>query len=872
MPKTVENPDEFLRIARERYARSEAAETSIRQAAAKDLRFLVGDQWDTADLQARIDAQGNKIRPALTINKLPPFVNQITNEQRKNRPGAKVSPQSGGADPATAEILEGLIRHIEYISQADVAYDTAFDYAVSSGFGYWRYVTEYVNERSNDQEIKVARIKDPSMVRMDTDSEEVDNSDAMWAFVWRRMSKEEFKRCYPDSETAQTNFAPIGGFMAPGWITPEDCLVAEYWQVEVEEKKLLQYRGIPAPPDDPKASPTYQPDAPPAVPAIAAAPQGANGAAPVNGAPAPPAVNGAPAPPLLNGAPPVNGAPAPLALPAPAPRAYDADEDGYVTRGFYEDEDVPDEFEPDLDDDGEHIGRDVEVRTVWRYDINGHEILGKPKPWAGKYIPIVPTFGAEKYVDGVRVLMSAIRFALDPQQLYNFYKTTEAEVIQITPKNPFVGALGQFKTMAQVWGDINRVPRSHVEYDPVMVGGQLAPPPARQPYEPATQALTVGASAANEDIKATTGLFDPSRGQANPNADSGVAIGLLQQQGETSTWHFFDNFLRSMWHGYRVLLDLIPRIYDAPRVVRIVRPNDTDELVQINRMFTGKQGKRLMYDFSLGQYAVALSVQPSYATRKQQNSANLAGLAKADPASLPQWADLFVKQLDLGPIGDEIAERLTPPAYKQAEGQDPVKLQQAAQALSQQNQQMAAQIHALSQQLETKQYETQQKDAANERDNQTKALIATMQEETKRQSDAIRLAIAEMQAKAQTSARLTSDLFAIQTEREAMAHERGMEAYRAAIAAHQGDAGLAPDGSQTPATGDTGDTNDTGDTGDTGAAGAQPAGQPGTAPPGPQPGGAPPIAHGQQVSLKDGTQGIISAIHPDGSFDVQKAA
>jgi hypothetical protein len=761
LPKTVQNIDEFMQIARDRYARSEEAEDTIRRAAARDLRFLVGDQWDAADLAARTDQQGNRIRPALTMNKLPPYVNQITNEQRKNKPGAKVSPQAGGADPATAEILEGLIRHIEYISQADIAYDTAFDYAVSSGYGFWRYVTEYVNERSNDQEIKVARIKDPSTVRFDTDAEEVDYSDAMWAFVWRKMSKEEFKRLYPDSETAQANFMPLGGFQAPGWITGDECMIAEYWQVELEKKKLLQYRGIPAPPEDPKASPTYD--------------QGAPAAMPVNGAAAGPA----------NGL--ANGMPAPPTTPA---RAYDADEDGYVKRGFFEDEDPPDEFEPDLDDDGVHIGRDVEVRSVWRYDINGHEILGKPKPWAGKYIPIVPTFGQEKYVDGVRVLMSAIRFALDPQQLYNFYKTTEAEVIQITPKNPYIGMLGQFKSMATVWGDINRVPRGFVEYDPVAVGGQLAPPPMRQPYEPATQALTLGAAAANEDIKATTGLFDPSRGQANPNADSGVAIGLLQQQGETSTWHFFDNFLRSMWHGYRILLDLIPRIYDAPRVVRIVRPNDVDEMIQINRMFTGKDGKRLKYDFSLGLYAVAISVQPGYDTRRQRNAAELGQLAKADPASLPQWADLYVQQLDLGPIGDEIAERLTPPQYRKQDGQNPQQAAQAAQALSAQNQQLTAQVHALAQQLETKQYESQQKDAANERDNQTKVLIAAMQNETQRQSDAIKLAIAEMQAKAQTGARLTSDMFAIQTEREAMAHEQGMAAYQGAMAAHMGDAGL----------------------------------------------------------------------------------
>jgi hypothetical protein len=612
------------------------------------------------------------------------------------------------------------------------------------------------------------------------------------------MSREEFKRLYPKSETAQTAFSPVGGFQAPAWLQGDNCVVAEYWQVETETRQLWMYRGIPQADDEDGDESASAPRG--------SAPRSAPPAAPVN---APPLAPAASAP--LNGAPGVPAAPraydaddewdtdddTPLDSEfrtAPQgnffPRAYDADEDGYVLRGYFDDEDVPEGFEPDLDDEGERVGREVEVRSVWRYDLNGHEILGPPKPWAGKYIPIVPSLGKEKYVEGERFLFSAVRFALDPQQLYNFYKTTEAEVIQLTPKNPYIGALGQFKTMQLTWADMNRVPRPYVEYDPVMVGGQLAPAPQRQPYEPATQALVVGAGAANEDIKATTGLFDPSRGQATPNADSGVAIAQLQQQGETATYHFFDNFLRSMWHGYRILLDLIPKIYDTPRVVRIVRPDDEVELVQINRMFSDKAGKRVKYDLQQGLYAVALSVQPSQATRRQQAAADLAGLAKADPQSLPQWADLFVKQLDIGPLGDEIADRLTPPQYRQQDGQDPQKIQQAAQMLSAQNQQLTAQVHALAQQLETKQYDAQQKDAANQRDNETKAAIAMMQEQTKRNSDAIRLAIAEISAKAQTQARAFSDILAVRTEQEAMAHERGMQAYQAAIAAHNADAGI----------------------------------------------------------------------------------
>jgi hypothetical protein len=309
----------------------------------------------------------------------------------------------------------------------------------------------------------------------------------------------------------------------------------------------------------------------------------------------------------------------------------------------------------------------------------------------------------------------------------------------------------------------------------------------RQTYEPATQALAIGAAAANEDIKATTGLFDASRGKENPQADSGVAIGLLQQQGETSTWHFFDNFLRSMWHGYRIMLDLIPKIYDAPRVVRIVRPDDAEELVQINRLFTDADGQRMRYDLSQGQYAVAMSVQPSYATRRQQAAADLGQLARASPETLPLWSDLFVKQLDIGPIGDQIADRLTPAQFRTDTNVQ--QLQQSAAALAAQNKQLVDQVNQLTQTLATESYQTQAKNEQNARDNAAKIHIAQMQEETKRMNAANQLAMAEINTKTQTAARIFSDMLARMEAHEAMAHEVATGAQDRALAAVMGDNG-----------------------------------------------------------------------------------
>lgn len=707
MPYSAANEDEFLRIARERFQRACDADADIRRDANRDLKFLTGEQWEEGEQEARRKAG----RPALTMNKLPPFVDQIVNEQRKARPAGKISPVGDGADAKTADIYQGLVRHIEYVSQADAAYDTGFDYAVSSSFGFWRYTTECPDDRSLDQEINITRVADPATVRFDPAAQEVDYSDAMWAFVVERISKEEFKLRYPKSKTTTSSFFEFAENPAPSWLNGEDVQIAEYWVVEISQEQLYIYRG---------------------------------------------------------------------------PQANAGPNSDTRLKGFFDGETIPPGFVPEPDADGAHAGRLVDRRKVCRYDINGAEVLKQPNgkaevPWAGKWIPIVPVLGKEKYVEGKRVLMSAIRFALDPQQLYNFYKTGEAEVVQQTPKSPYIGVLGQFKTMSAKWGTANVIPHAYLEYDPVAVGGVAVSAPQRQPYEPATQALAIGAAAANEDIKGTIGLYDASRGKENSAADSGKAIALLQGQGDNATYHFFDNFMRSMWHGYRILVDLIPRIYDAPRVVRIVKPDDTTELVQINQMFMGEDGKPTHYDFSAGRYDVVMSIQPSFASRKQQASVALGDLAKADPQSLPQWADLYVKTLDLGVIGDEIADRLVPPAFKKQDGQnDPQQLQQAMQALQQKGQEQDQLIQQQHQIIETKQAEQE-----------ARIQIAQMQEETKRliaqNSDAVRLSIAEITAKAQDLARQSADALASMRAHEAMAHDVATQAQDHANSMQQAD-------------------------------------------------------------------------------------
>jgi hypothetical protein len=133
--KSSNSDDDLIKEAREAFQRAEDAESDNRAAAIESIKFArAGEQWPEAVANQR-RAEG---KPMLTINKMPAFIRQVVNDARQNKPAIKVHPADSGADVETAKVLNGLIKNIEYTSNADTAYDTAIECAVSGGFGYWR--------------------------------------------------------------------------------------------------------------------------------------------------------------------------------------------------------------------------------------------------------------------------------------------------------------------------------------------------------------------------------------------------------------------------------------------------------------------------------------------------------------------------------------------------------------------------------------------------------------------------------------------------------------------------------------------------------------------------------------------------------------
>ena len=240
---------DLLSVARKRLMMAISALSESREDQMDDLRFAAGSpdnqwQWPADVLQTRGSIQGQTInaRPCLTINKLPQHIKQVTNDQRQNRPAGKVIPVDDAADVEMAEILDGIVRHIEYMSDADVAYDTACENQVTYGEGYIRLLTEYCDDNTFDQDIRIARVRNSFSVYMDPTIQDPCGSDAKWCFITQDVLKDDFERMYPNAAPVSSiQQVGIGDQSLSQWITESTVRIAEYFYIEQDTETLHQY-------------------------------------------------------------------------------------------------------------------------------------------------------------------------------------------------------------------------------------------------------------------------------------------------------------------------------------------------------------------------------------------------------------------------------------------------------------------------------------------------------------------------------------------------------------------------------------------------------------------------------------------------------
>ena len=249
--KPKKSESDILALARSRLDLAVSALSESREDETDDLRFYAGSpdnqwQWPADVLATRGAVQGQTInaRPCLTINKLPQHVRQVTNDMRQNRPGARVIPVDDKADVAVADIFNGMIRHIEYISDADVAYDTACENQVSYGEGYIRLLTEYCDDNSFDQDIKIGRVRNSFSVYMDPLIQDPTGADAKYCFITEDVTRLEYERMYPDSTPISTlQSLGVGDQSISNWLNEDTIRVADYYYIDYDKATLNLYPG-----------------------------------------------------------------------------------------------------------------------------------------------------------------------------------------------------------------------------------------------------------------------------------------------------------------------------------------------------------------------------------------------------------------------------------------------------------------------------------------------------------------------------------------------------------------------------------------------------------------------------------------------------
>ena len=584
-PKPARTDKAILEEVRERLKKSIDEYSDERKKQKDDLLFSTLDQWPS-DVRSAREGDPNGARPCLTIDQINQYIVQVVNDMRQNKPAVKVRPVDDQADIGTAEVFQGIVRQIEDQSVAQVAYATSAESAVRVGEGYFRVITEYENETSFDQVIRIKRVPDMFCCYLGP-HEMPDGSDAEYGFVFEWMPTAKFRRQWPKAKYTATEFDELQSDYLGNWYDNEKICVAEYFYKDYEKATICLY------------------------------------------------------------------------------------EDGTSKVK------KPGEKSPE----GVIDERETRIPTVKWCKLTGVEILEKQE-WAGKYVPIIKVIGKEAVLDGKKKCWGLVRPAKDSLRMYNYWASAITEKIGLSPKTPYIGAKGQFENLEDRWQKANVENFPYLEYNHISAeSGAPIPPPQRQAPAPIEVAMVQQLQIIREDVQASLGMFKASLGKEQPN-QSGKAILALTRESDTGTFHFADNQSISIMHCGRILVDLIPKIYDTARIVKILGedgklrtaqldPSAPQASMESQDPLTGKV--QSIYNLNVGTYDVTVTVGPSFNTKRMEAATLFTDLANTskDPISATVMRYLAIKNSDFNGAEQaaEMMEKLLPPGLIQKEGQ-----------------------------------------------------------------------------------------------------------------------------------------------------------------------------------------------------------
>jgi hypothetical protein len=310
--------------------------------------------------------------------------------------------------------------------------------------------------------------------------------------------------------------------------------------------------------------------------------------------------------------------------------------------------------------------RKAESKKCMCYKITALDILERTEVKTDGLIPIVRVIGDEIDEQGKVTYSGIVRDAKDPQRMYNYWRTTEAEIVALQPKAPWVMEEGQVEGHESEWKQANTRSFPYLTYKGTNVGGKPAPPPQRQPMVQAPAGVLAAIQGAAQDMQAVTGIrFDATIAE-RVHDESGKALHELRRSGDIGSFHYEDNLARALDYTGLLILRMIPNYYDTARVMTILREDGKEQTIRVDpnapkplQMGKDVQGKALpIFNPTIGKYGVTVTVGPSYATKRIEAVDQMLKFVGSMPPELAtKVADLIAKNMDW-PEADQFAARL----------------------------------------------------------------------------------------------------------------------------------------------------------------------------------------------------------------------
>lgn len=531
-------------------------------------------QWDDFATKAR------KGRPTHTLDRTNQYVQHVVNKQREAKTSCDILPGDAEADIDAAKKIKGIVRHIEYTSKADLAWDTATDHQARGGLGWVRVIPKIVDPETNQQEILIQRVHDPLSCMLDPNSTEPDGSDAMFGFIETTLTNKAFDRLYPKAKKAS--------FDSEGWFSDDTVRICEYLRIVEKEENRISIQG-------------------------------------------------------------------------PSGR-MNLTEDEYweLAQQTGQKPEVLSTFK-------------AKTRTIKWCKLSGVQILEETE-YPSQWIGLVPMMGHEIWIQGKRYLCGLVRRLMDGQRLHNYEMSALTESLMVQPKAPFLVAAAATEGLEDQWGGLNSGNPGYLNWNHADEHGNPIPPPQRlsPPNFPIAYANT--SNMAVQEMENAVGMPKASLGISS-NAISGRAKLADQNQGETATFHFADNRRVCQEQVYRIVVDMIPRLYDSRRIAKTISDEGQHGSVLVNpdqqQSYLSQNGQ-VSINPGIGRYDVRVKIGPSYTTVREEMGVKLQELGKGNPVLAAALTPILMKLSDM-PEADKVARiamAMLPPEVQKAYHED----------------------------------------------------------------------------------------------------------------------------------------------------------------------------------------------------------